>query len=305
MSQHDFNIANGAGAVVRADLNAALEAIITNSSGATEPSTPYANMWWYDTSTATLKRRNNANDAWIIMGLEAADIDGTLAANSDSKVPTQKAVKTYVDAKTIAENRLSIADNTTANASTSAHGFLKKLSNVATEFMNGVGNWVAVTIDALLPTQTGNSGKFLTTNGSVASWATADSQNVSSYAAGTDITIADMSATINLATMSAYTKIKECRVERSGVVSTTFSMKGGEGDAQYVAYGRLYINGVAVGTERSTYTQAYQVYTENITVAKGDLVQLYAKSPNHQSQSVKDFYVKRAYTENVTLNMAG
>lgn len=32
-------------------------------------------------------------------------------------------------------------DVTTNNASTAAHGFLKKLSNVATEFMNGAGNW--------------------------------------------------------------------------------------------------------------------------------------------------------------------
>jgi hypothetical protein len=32
-------------------------------------------------------------------------------------------------------------DVTTLNASTSAHGLLKKLSNVATEFMNGAGNW--------------------------------------------------------------------------------------------------------------------------------------------------------------------
>jgi hypothetical protein len=32
-------------------------------------------------------------------------------------------------------------DITTLNSSTSAHGLLKKLSNVSTEFMNGVGNW--------------------------------------------------------------------------------------------------------------------------------------------------------------------
>ena len=32
-------------------------------------------------------------------------------------------------------------DNTDLNASTSAHGLLKKLSNVSTEFMNGQGNW--------------------------------------------------------------------------------------------------------------------------------------------------------------------
>lgn len=36
---------------------------------------------------------------------------------------------------------LSVSDITTNNASTSAHGFLKKLSNTATEFMNGQGNW--------------------------------------------------------------------------------------------------------------------------------------------------------------------
>lgn len=44
----------------------------------------------------------------------------------------------------ITEAELSLADNTTANSSTTKHGFLKKLSNVATEFMNGVGNWVAI-----------------------------------------------------------------------------------------------------------------------------------------------------------------
>jgi hypothetical protein len=184
MAQHDMNVGDASGAVVRADINSALAAIISNSSGATEPATMFANMWWYDTSTATLKRRNNANDAWIVLGLESADTDGTLAANSDVKVATQKATKTYVDAKTIAENRLSLSDNTTANASTSAHGLLKKLSNVATEFMNGVGNWVSITIDALLPTQTGNSGKFLTTNGSVSSWGTVSSSGYSNVVFG-------------------------------------------------------------------------------------------------------------------------
>lgn len=41
----------------------------------------------------------------------------------------------------IVEAGLTLADNTTNNASTSNHGFLKKLSNSATEFMNGAGNW--------------------------------------------------------------------------------------------------------------------------------------------------------------------
>ena len=41
------------------------------------------------------------------------------------------------------EAGLTLADNTTANASTTAHGFLKKLDNTATNFMNGAGNWAA------------------------------------------------------------------------------------------------------------------------------------------------------------------
>jgi len=99
MAQHDYVIENAAGAAVRFDINNVLQAIITNNSGATEPATTYPNMWWYDTSTGLLKRRNNANDAWITVGLEAADTDGTLAANSDLKIATQKATKTYADTK--------------------------------------------------------------------------------------------------------------------------------------------------------------------------------------------------------------
>lgn len=41
----------------------------------------------------------------------------------------------------VVESEITLADNVTNNALTTAHGFLKKLSNVATEFMNGQGNW--------------------------------------------------------------------------------------------------------------------------------------------------------------------
>lgn len=116
-AQHDYVIENQPGAAFRSDLNSVLQAITTNNSGAAEPATKYANMWWYDTSTGLLKRRNNANDAWVTLGLEAADTDGTLAANSDSKIPTQKAVKTYADTKVTApssttENKIPQWDST-------------------------------------------------------------------------------------------------------------------------------------------------------------------------------------------------
>jgi len=68
MAQHDYNIANQTAANLRADLNNALSAIVSNNSGATEPADTFANMFWYDTSANILKIRNEADSAWINLG---------------------------------------------------------------------------------------------------------------------------------------------------------------------------------------------------------------------------------------------
>ena len=65
MSQHDMNLDNQAGAAFRADLNSALGALVTLSSGASAPAVTYANMLWADTFTGFLKQRDNSNTAWI------------------------------------------------------------------------------------------------------------------------------------------------------------------------------------------------------------------------------------------------
>ena len=65
MSQSDFDIANQTFPNNRTDLNNALKAIASQNSGASEPTTMFANMAWYDTNNNILKMRNEANDAWI------------------------------------------------------------------------------------------------------------------------------------------------------------------------------------------------------------------------------------------------
>jgi hypothetical protein len=65
MSQHDLNVANQGFPATRADLNNALAALASNSSGPSEPSTTYANQLWYDTSNDLLKFRNEADSVWI------------------------------------------------------------------------------------------------------------------------------------------------------------------------------------------------------------------------------------------------
>ena len=107
-------------------------------------------------------------------GAQITEFDTSALANSDTKVPTNTTVKEYVDGAVHAEahalsshttkphsaltgvtanlhhNKQHAMDNAlnhtsfdieTLNSSASKHGFLKKLDNVATNFMNGQGNW--------------------------------------------------------------------------------------------------------------------------------------------------------------------
>ena len=80
MATHDYIISNGTGAAVRADLNNALAAIVSNNSNSSEPATKYAYQWWADTSNAVMKIRNSANDGWI----ELFQLDGTITLEDGS-----------------------------------------------------------------------------------------------------------------------------------------------------------------------------------------------------------------------------
>jgi len=80
MAQHDYDIANQSGANFRADLNNALDAIVSNNSGSSEPSTTFAYEWWVDTTNDLLKIRNSANNAWITLPLSITADNSTPGA---------------------------------------------------------------------------------------------------------------------------------------------------------------------------------------------------------------------------------
>ncbi len=65
MATHDYDLANNPGATFRSDLNSALQAIVSNNSSASAPSTTFAYMWWADTTSGWLKQRNSANTTWV------------------------------------------------------------------------------------------------------------------------------------------------------------------------------------------------------------------------------------------------
>ena len=61
MATHDYVIDNGSGATVRADINNALQAIVTVNSNNTEPSAVFDKMLWHDGTENALKQRNSSS----------------------------------------------------------------------------------------------------------------------------------------------------------------------------------------------------------------------------------------------------
>ena len=87
MSQNDLVIANQAFPATRADITSALQALGSTNSGPSAPSTTYANMMWYDTTSNILKIRAEANDAWINIGYLDQSLD-TFKILNDTIVAT-------------------------------------------------------------------------------------------------------------------------------------------------------------------------------------------------------------------------
>jgi hypothetical protein len=83
MAQHDYDIADQPGGSFLADLNAALAAIVSQNSGATEPSPTYPYQLWADTTSGRLKMRNASNTAWLDV-MTLADAKAIAAATADN-----------------------------------------------------------------------------------------------------------------------------------------------------------------------------------------------------------------------------
>jgi hypothetical protein len=114
---------------------------------------------------------------------------------------------------------------------------------------------------------------------------------IPNVSAGTTTTLGSASAERTETLTTSYVKKKEIKVGRNGTATVSFSIGGGT--TAYPIYGRIYVNGLAVGTERTHSTTEYSSYSENIAIAQGDLVQLYLKANEKiYHKQWKDFYIK-------------
>jgi len=112
----------------------------------------------------------------------------------------------------------------------------------------------------------------------------------------TGVTLLISADTERINDFASYTVVKDINIGKAGNVSVSFDMHRG---IPGTVYGKIYVNGVAVGTEMSNATAVYATYTEDIVVAIDDNVQLYTY--NNPSGGFATHYVRnfRIYVDAV------
>ncbi len=184
MSQHDYNIANAAGATVRADINSVLSAIVSQNSGASEPATTFAYEWWADTSNSVLKIRNSGNTGWVTLpfsisadntvDINAGTVNGisslsfasgstvtsildedNLSSDSSTALATQQSIKAYVDSQVTAQD-LDFQADSGGVLSIDLDSEVFTVNGGTGIDTAGAENTVTINIDSTVATLTGN-----------------------------------------------------------------------------------------------------------------------------------------------------
>lgn len=92
--------------------------------------------------------------------------------------------------------------------------------------------------------------------------------------------------TSRINTSLTYIKVKEIAAAIAWTYTVYFEIKA---DVSTTAFGRIYVDWVAVWTERSTTSTSYTWFLENITVTAGQLIQLYYKKTGTNWHYAEDF----------------
>ncbi|MDN5318003.1 MAG: hypothetical protein PWR08_2128, partial [Thermoanaerobacterium sp.] len=115
------------------------------------------------------------------------------------------------------------------------------------------------------------------------------------YQAGNNIVVYNDSDSVSTPATS-YTEKKACIIGRGGTVRISFTLDSLSSST--TVYGRIYKNGVAVGTERSTTSTKPVVFTEDIAVSQNDRISLYLRTSSNRDGNLarsREFVIRVNY----------
>ena len=135
--QHDYVIDNSTGANVRSDINSVLQAIASNNSGSSAPSTTVASQFFADTNAGIMKLRNTSNNGYVNLFTLAGGIDVDAASNFNEDVTFTGASNNIVFDKS--DNALEFNDNAKATFGTGADMTIKH-DGSNSEIINATGS---------------------------------------------------------------------------------------------------------------------------------------------------------------------
>ena len=102
---------------------------------------------------------------------------------------------------------------------------------------------------------------------------------------------------------SSWVKEKEILVKRSGTYRIQFQIRRGFSSGN--AFGRIYKNGVAFGTERTTTSNTYVTFTEDLNFSAGDLIQGYTRFSANVADGayIRNFRIHGTLIVSTTVNL--
>lgn len=212
----------------------------------------------------------------------AVDSDLTSVSTADDTVASAKAIKTALDLK--------------ANDADVVH-------DTGNETIAGVKTFSS---DPLIPDEAYGAGwdNSLEPPTKNAVYDKIESLTIPEYgvytASDSLLTSADTERT---GTSNNYEKVKEMKIVFTGTYRVKFDLSNLIGASN--AYGRIYKNGVAFGTERTLNSTSYTTYSEDLAFTIGDTLELWARvvSGGGDSYKVRNLrlYGTKTYIVNTTI----
>lgn len=240
MAQHDYNLANNTGALYRADNNAALQAIVTQNSGTTQPAVMFPGMLWLDLSgggNGVLRRRNQANTGWLNdLGIDQTARDAAAAANTNANSRVLRAGDTMTGALNLVTG-VPTANNAVSRAAADAlYQVVLPATAAGNLLMGTAGGWGSV----ITP---GPASSILTMSGGLPGW-----QSTSTVASPGVIPRALADGTIDPSFIPAVAAGLRFRGTFKPAVNAEYPTTGGSGAAGVPAVGDFWvIDGLTTG----------------------------------------------------------